>query len=151
VTHRREIMPGDVPGELAALAIPSAVTLLGFWFQPRATTQIKEHAVGFELEQVIRIEILCVFQWSARQPHIRQRQRPGGERNGVCDWAKRVRRLRSLCCRKKSHASGGKQASRSVKLDRWQIAYQFCKHRCQHVVSRRGVKILATSVRRAHI
>src|SRR5581483_11516737 len=102
VTHRREIMPGDVPGELAALAIPSAVTLLGFWFQPRATTQIKEHAVGFELEQVIRIEILCVFQWSARQPHIRQRQRPGGERNGVCDWAKRVRRLRSLCCRKKS-------------------------------------------------
>ena len=74
----RQVMTGDVPGEIAAAAVPPAVRLrLGR--QAGALAVIGQHAVGLEREQVLPIELLRMFERPARQADGAQGERAGPE------------------------------------------------------------------------
>ena len=77
-------MSGDVPGEISAVSIPAGVTRR-LRLEPRALPVVSHHAIGFELEQIINVEILRVLQRSARKPYRWQRQRTSNIRNHVFD------------------------------------------------------------------
>src|SRR5882724_5841881 len=62
----REIVAGDVAGEVFAVAIPAAVGL-GLWFEPGAFAEIGEHTVRLELEEIVGIEVLGVLKRAASQ------------------------------------------------------------------------------------
>ena len=69
----RQVMTGDVPGEIAAAAVPPAVRLrLGR--QAGALPIIGQHAVGLEREQVLSIELLRVLERAAGQADGGQRE-----------------------------------------------------------------------------
>ena len=60
-TDGRQVMPTNMPGQVLARAIPTAVWFrLGF--QPRSLAIVRQHAIRFELKQVLGIEVLRVFQ-----------------------------------------------------------------------------------------
>ena len=71
-------MTGDVPGEIAAAAVPPAVRVR-FGRQAGALAVIRQHAVGLEREQVLSIELLRVFERPARQADGAQGESAGPE------------------------------------------------------------------------
>ena len=71
---RRQIMPGDVAGELPAVAVPAGVARR-LRLEPGALAVERQHAIRLEREQVGGVEILRVLERPAGQPHRRQRQR----------------------------------------------------------------------------
>ena len=78
-------MPGDVAGERTAAIVPAAIGLLCLGFQPRVNAQIIEHPVRLQLEQVVGIQFLRMFERSAGEAHGGQGQGSGGIGNGVGD------------------------------------------------------------------
>jgi len=71
----REVVAGDMAGEVVAVAVP-ALVWLRFRGQARPLAVEREHAVGLEMEQVLRVQVLRVFERPAREPHGGERQRP---------------------------------------------------------------------------
>jgi hypothetical protein len=73
--HRREVMAGDVAGEVVAVAVPAAVRLC-FRGQARALAVEREHPIGLEREQVLGVQVLGALERPAGDPHGRERQGP---------------------------------------------------------------------------
>ena len=75
--HGRQVMPRDVAGEVAAASVPTAVRLR-LRLQPRTFAEVRQHAVGLELEQIFLVELLGVFERPSRlKPDRVERQAPG--------------------------------------------------------------------------
>ena len=85
IANGREVMAGDMTGKLAAGAVPTSVTLLGFRWQTGPFAEVIQHAVGIEGQQIGGVEILGVFERTPGQADIRQRQRPCEQRHDVGD------------------------------------------------------------------
>src|SRR5262249_27247537 len=83
-TDRREVMAGDVSGQLAAVSVPARVARR-LRLQSRADAVEGEHAIRFEREQIRGVEILRVLQRPAGQPDSRQRQRPRRVGHRACN------------------------------------------------------------------
>ena len=81
ITDGGKIVPGDVAGELAARAVPAPVAAVGLVGEPGPETQVVEHPVGLELEQVFGVQFLGVLEGAAGQAHGGQRQRLRGQRD----------------------------------------------------------------------
>ena len=62
-------MPGDVAGQLSSRSIPAAVTAVGLVGKPGPETQIIEHPVGFQIEQIFGVQFLRVLERSVCQAH----------------------------------------------------------------------------------
>ena len=71
----REVVAGDMAGEVVAVAVPALVRLR-FRGQARPLAVEREHPVGLEMEQVLRVQVLRVFERPAGEPHGGERQRP---------------------------------------------------------------------------
>jgi hypothetical protein len=88
--YGREVMAGDVAGEVFGVAIPAAVGFC-FGFETGAFAEIGEHAVGFEFEEIGGIEVLGVFERTAGETHGREGQGTGDvgddglDGSGECD------------------------------------------------------------------
>src|SRR5947207_1748036 len=69
--HRREIVPGDVTGEIAPRTIPPAVgpTL---WGKTGARAIKSQHPIGLELEQILDVGQLRALKGAAGEPHLVQ-------------------------------------------------------------------------------
>ncbi len=89
--HAGQIVSGDMPGELPAVdGVPAAVAFrLGL--QAGALAIAGHHAIGLQLEQIFRRDVLRMFERPAGEPHGGQRQRSGdigncrSDRIGNCD------------------------------------------------------------------
>ena len=76
--HRREIVPGDVSGEVAPRTVPSAVRrrLSG----KTGARPIKcQHPIRLELEQILDVGLLCALKRATGDPHLVQRHRVGDD------------------------------------------------------------------------
>jgi hypothetical protein len=62
-------MTGYVASEVFGVAIPATIRLC-FRFKSGSLAEKGEHAVGFEFEQVLGIEILSVFERTARETDV---------------------------------------------------------------------------------
>ena len=78
------MVPGDVARQVAAITVPAGVALR-FGLQPGALAIKRHHPIRFQLEQIVGIQILRLFEWSACQPHGGQWQRTRNIGNGVFD------------------------------------------------------------------
>ena len=74
--HRREVMTGDVTGEVPAVPVPAAVRL-GLRLEAGAVPVIRQHPVGLEREQITGVQLLGVLERSRQQPDGAQGERPG--------------------------------------------------------------------------
>src|SRR5262245_20524356 len=75
-----------MPGEVSAVSVPTGIPLnIGLRFQPRTFTVIGHHPIRLELEQVLRIQVLRLFERSAGQAYRRNRQRASDIGNGIFD------------------------------------------------------------------
>ena len=77
-------MAGDVAGEIAIVAVPAAIGRR-LRLESGALAVEGEHAVGLEGEQILRVEVLRLFQRTARQAYRAERQRTGDVGDGVGD------------------------------------------------------------------
>jgi hypothetical protein len=73
-----------VSGEVSSVAIPAAVRLR-LRHETRALPVEREHAIGLELQQVLRVQLLRALQRTAGQAHGRQGQRARDVRHRVDD------------------------------------------------------------------
>ena len=78
-------MAADVTGQLAADPIPSAITAFRLGLQSSALAEVIEHAIRFEFEQVLGVQILRVLERTAGKAHGGKRQGPGDVWHGWSD------------------------------------------------------------------
>ncbi len=71
----RQMMPCDVPREVAAVAVPARIWLRLFR-QPGANPVIGQHPVRLEVEQIFRVEFLRALERAAEHANVLQRHRP---------------------------------------------------------------------------
>ena len=77
-------MSGDVAGEIFAVAVPTRIALR-LRLQAGALAVVGHHAIGFEFEQILGVQILRAFEWAAGHAHGSQRQRTSDIRDRILD------------------------------------------------------------------
>src|ERR1041385_8817678 len=74
-------MAADMASELATIRIPAAIALFGFGFESGAFAQMIEHTIRLELQEIVGIKILRVFERAAGETNVRKRERMGRGRD----------------------------------------------------------------------
>ena len=72
---RRQVVAANMPGQVAAVGIPAAVGF-GSRLESGAFAIVGQHAVRLEVLEISAVQVLGLFERTAREAHRLQRQRP---------------------------------------------------------------------------